>query len=304
MGEGKHVMQALHPASLAEGLEARSRLGAVPFAGGTDLMVKLSRGAGVLPGFKAPVLFLDGCRELAGISSGDGVLEIGAMTTLAEIAESPLVHPVLREIVLSMGGPGIRNAATLGGNLCNASPAGDSIPFLYAFEASVRIASAGGERTVPVADFITGPGATRLAADEIVRSVRLPSWQPRVAFWRKVGTRRANALTKVSVTGFADVVDGRLCRVRIALGAAAPTVLRLGEAEQLLEQAEPGGGAGGLVDRVRSAAAAAARPIGDQRSTAEYRREVAASLTAEFARRALEAREKPLALQAPSRSPP
>jgi CO/xanthine dehydrogenase FAD-binding subunit len=260
-------------------------------------MVKLSRGAGVLPGFEAPVLFLDRCAELAGISAGDGVLEIGAMTTLAEIAESPLVHPVLGEIVLSMGGPGIRNAATLGGNLCNASPAGDTIPFLYAFEASVRIASARGERVVPVADFVTGPGATRLAADEIVRSVRIPSWQPRVAFWRKVGTRRANALTKVSVTGFADLAGGRLRHVRIALGAAAPTVLRLGEAERILEQAGPGDAAG-LIGRVRTAAAAAARPIGDQRSTAEYRREVAASLAAEFARRALEA------LQAPTRSTP
>jgi xanthine dehydrogenase FAD-binding subunit len=297
VGEGTGVMEALHPASLAEALEARSRLRAVPFAGGTDLMVRLSRGAGVLPGFKAPVLFLDRCAELAGISATDGMLEIGAMTTLAEIAESPLVHPVLREIVLSMGGPGIRNAATLGGNLCNASPAGDTIPFLYAFEASVRIASARGERTVPVADFVTGPGATRLAADEIVRSIRIPSWQPRVAFWRKVGTRRANALTKVSVTGFADVTGGRLRRVRIALGAAAPTVLRLGEVERLLEQAEPGSDAGGLVGRARAAAAAAARPIGDQRSTAEYRREVAASLAAEFARRALEA------MQASSRSP-
>jgi xanthine dehydrogenase FAD-binding subunit len=241
----------------------------------------------VLPGFAAPVLLLDRCGELKTLSLQDGVLDVGSMVSLAALAESPLVHPVLKDIVLSMGGPGIRNAATLGGNLCNASPAGDTLPFLYAFGASVRLASARAERTLPVEEFVTGPGTTRLGRDELVRGIRIPAWAPRVAFWRKVGTRRANALTKVSVAGFADIENGRLRRVRIAAGAVAPTVRRLTAVEQLLEAARSGNDATRLLRQVREAAGAAVKPIDDQRSSAAYRREVAANLVQEFARRAL-----------------
>jgi xanthine dehydrogenase FAD-binding subunit len=281
------VVEALHPSTLEEALEIRGRLAAVPLAGGTDLMVKLGRGAGVLPGFAAPVLLLDRCGELKTLSLQDGVLDVGSMVSLAALAESPLVHTVLKDIVLSMGGPGIRNAATLGGNLCNASPAGDTLPFLYAFGASVRLASARAERTLPVEEFVTGPGTTRLGRDELVRGIRIPAWAPRVAFWRKVGTRRANALTKVSVAGFADIENGRLRRVRITAGAVAPTVRRLTAVEQLLEAARSGEDAVRLLRQVHEAAGAAVKPIDDQRSTAAYRREVAANLVQEFARMAL-----------------
>ena len=282
------MVEAFHPGTLAEALEIRASRGAVLLAGGTDLLVKLSRGAGRLPGFTAPVVFLDRCAELAGLELRGGSLEAGAMTTLAALADSPLVHPVLRDILLSMGGPAIRNAATLGGNLCNASPAGDTLPFLYAFDASVKLASPRGERTLPVCGFVTGPGRTLLAADEIVRSIIIPAWQPRVAYWRKVGTRRANALTKVSLAGFAEAQPGRLGRVRVAVGAVAPTVLRLRDVEALLEQARPGASRAELLAGVSAAALACVTPIDDQRSTAAYRREVAANMTREFARQALD----------------
>ena len=285
------MVEAFHPRTLAEALAIRGGQETVPFAGGTDLMVKLGRGAGALPGFASPVLFLDGCEELRLLRHDEAGLEIGSMVSLAGLAESPLVHPVLREIALSMGGPAIRNAATLGGNICNASPAGDTLPFLYAFEASVKLVSSGAERILPVADFLTGPGATRLGQGEILRSVLVPDWSPGLAFWRKVGTRKANALTKVSIAAFADREEGRPCRVRIALGAVAPTVVRLPVVERVLEEAlrERGGGAGGasLLSRIREEALAAVKPIDDQRSSAEYRRDVAANLVAEFARRSL-----------------
>lgn len=291
------MVEAFHPRTLAEALAIRGRQATIPFAGGTDLMVKLGRGAGALPGFAAPVLFLDRCEELRVLRQNEGALELGSMVSLSALAESPLVHPVLREIALSMGGPAIRNAATLGGNICNASPAGDTLPFLYAFEAVVKLVSSGSERALPVADFLTGPGATRLEPGEILRSVLVPDWSPRIAFWRKVGTRKANALTKVSIAAFTDDAEARPCRVRIALGAVAPTVVRLPGVERMLEEAleekraaasvRAGAGSDALLKRIGAAALASVKPIDDQRSTAEYRREVAANFVVEFARRVL-----------------
>jgi xanthine dehydrogenase FAD-binding subunit len=275
------MVEALRPRSLAEALTVRARHGAIPFAGGTDLMVKLRRGAGALPGFTAPVLFLDLCRELALVEERGGELSIGAMTTLESLAEHPLVHPRLREALLSMGAPALRSVATLGGNVCNASPAGDTLPFLYAFDARVRLVTASAERMLSIEEFITGPGRTVLAPTELLAAVLVPGWKPAVSFWRKVGTRRANALTKLSVAAFADIADGRITRARVALGAVGPTVIRARAVERLLEGAAASA-LPSLRGRIREAAADAARPIDDQRSTAEYRREVAASLVASF----------------------
>ncbi len=190
--------------------------------------------------------------------------------------------------MLSIGGPAIRNAATLGGNICNASPAGDTLPFLYAFEAMVVLASPRGERTVKVQDFVTGPGRTQLAPDELLARIVIPRWTPRAAYWRKVGTRKANALTKVSIAGFADVQKGRLARVRVALGAVGPTVIRALEVERLLEGAGAGSGREALLAEVAAAVAARVKPIDDQRSTAAYRAGVAVNMALEFARQVLE----------------
>lgn len=283
------MVETFRPATIADALAVRARTGAVPLAGGTDLLVKLSRGAGRLPALAAPVLFLDACAGLSGIAAAGGALEIGSMTRLAEIAGSTHVHAALREIVLSIGGPAIRTVATLGGNICNASPAGDTLPFLYAFDAHVHLASPSGERALPLREFVTGPGRTALRADEILLRVLVPSWQPAVSYWRKVGTRRANALTKVSIAAFADRAGGRLSRVRIALGAVGPTVVRLTEAERLLEGAAVGTGSTAVADLAADAARGSVKPIDDQRSTTVYRAEVAANLVREFALRALRA---------------
>jgi xanthine dehydrogenase FAD-binding subunit len=277
------VVETYRPSDLGEALRIRAATGAVAFAGGTDLMVRLRRGAGVLPGFDHPVLFLDAVKELGELHLDPCALEIGAAVTLARIAESGMVHPSLREAVLRIGGPALRSAATLGGNICNASPAADTLPFLYSFGASVKLASEAGERVEPVWDFIKGPGKIDLGPAEILVSVTVPAWEPSVRFWRKVGTRVANALTKVSIAAFADVEDGRIVAARIALGAVAPTVVRLRRAEALLAGVSLEKLAG-LEAEVRAACREVVRPIDDQRSSGEYRAEVAANLTAEFLR--------------------
>jgi xanthine dehydrogenase FAD-binding subunit len=279
------MVEVFRPEGLAEALEIRSSRGAVPFGGGTDLMVKLRRGAGAVPAFNAPVLFLDRVRELHGLRLDPGALEIGAMTTLEEIANSPMTPPALRDAILRIGGPALRNTATLGGNICNASPAADTLPFLYAFGACARIVSASAERRIAVEELITGPGRTGLGPSELLAAVIVPAWEPEISFWRKVGTRKANALTKVSIAAFADIEDGVVAAARIALGAVAPTVIRLRGAEEALAGVKikelPGKAAA-----VRDACVKSVRPIDDQRSTAEYRARVAANLTEEFLRMA------------------
>ncbi len=276
------MVATFRPTTLSEALELRARECALPFAGGTDLMVKLRRGAGALPAFDRPLLFLDRCPELRGVRAlpGRAGVEIGAMVSLTELAACALVPAVLREAALQMGGPALRTVATVGGNICNASPAGDTLPFLYAFDARVRLVSAAAERELPVSDFITGPGRTALGPDEILRSVFLPAWSPAHSVWRKVGTRKANALTKVSIAAFADARGGRIGRARIALGAVAPTVVRLMAVEALLEGR--GRDLSALLPRAAEAVRGAVHPIDDQRSTAEYRREVAVGLVCSF----------------------
>jgi xanthine dehydrogenase FAD-binding subunit len=279
------AVRAYRPALLAGALDLRAREDAIPFAGGTDLMVKHRKGAGALPSFNGPLLFLDRCPELRGIQplpEGAG-LRVGSMVTLAELADSPLVPGTLREVVLQIGGPALRSVATMGGNICNASPAADTLPFLYAWDATVALASGGGERTLSISDFITGPGRTALRNDEILDSILIPSWSPALSSWRKVGTRRANALTKVSLAAFADFGSARL-----ALGAVAPTVVRLTQVESLLESAlEDGRAMESIRARAEEAVKAAVRPIDDQRSTADYRRAVAVGLVLTFLEQAV-----------------
>jgi xanthine dehydrogenase FAD-binding subunit len=275
------VVETFRPTSLEEALEIRSKHRAVPFAGGTDLMVKLRRGAGVLPGFERPALFLDRCAELAELRADDRALEIGAMVTLARLAEDPLVPRPLAEVARSMAGPGIRSVATAGGNVCNASPAADLLPYLCAHNARARLIAKTSRRTLPVEELVSGPGATVIGPDELLAALIVPAWSPTVSFWRKAGTRRANALTKVSLFACADTDGTTVHRARFALGAVAPTVVRLREVERMLEGAavaELAAIARGAVD----ACAAAVRPIDDQRSTADYRRAVACELVRHF----------------------
>jgi CO/xanthine dehydrogenase FAD-binding subunit len=275
------MTETFRPSTLEEALEARAVHGAIPFAGGTDLMVKLRRGAGVPAGFDRPVLFLDRVAELATLRDDGHALEIGAMVTLARLAADPRVPRPLADVARSMAGPGIRTVATAGGNVCNASPAADLLPFLCAHNARARLISRESRRTLPVEELVTGPGATCLAPAELLAALVVPAWKPTVSSWRKAGTRRANALTKVSLFACADADAATVHRARIALGAVAPTVVRLREVERLLE----GAAVGDLAAIAREAAEAcdaAVRPIDDQRSTAEYRRRAARALVEQF----------------------
>jgi CO/xanthine dehydrogenase FAD-binding subunit len=260
---------AFRPRSLAEAcrcLAAEPEL--LRVAGCTDLMVAdperrlLDRG----------VLDLLEIAEIRGVRETAGGLTIGATTTFSELRRSPAVgarYPALAAAAAEIGGWQIQNRATLGGNLANASPAGDSLPVLLALEAVVVAVGPRGEREIPYADFHVGYRRTALAADEILAWVRLPAPPPgAVQAFRKVGTRAAQAISKVVVAMVGVVADGRIAELRLAAGSVAPVPVRLAGAEAAARGLPPGGEA---AERAGRAAAAEVTPIDDVRSTGAYR---------------------------------
>ena len=223
------------PQTLAEALEIRAETGALPLAGGSDLMVANSRGAGITPAFKKPVVIIAGLRELKGIEKlPDGSVEIGALATSVEIAESELVHPLLRDAASRMGAIALRNSATIGGNIGNASPKGDMPQPLILLDAQVELTSVRGSRRMKVDDFIIKTKVTALREDELITKVIIPPTDFTHIFFRKIGMRRANAISKLTLSAAATVRDGAVVDFRASSGAAGPKVERSRQVEELL----------------------------------------------------------------------
>ena len=262
-------MTAVQPHSLEEAVRyLEGDPGLVPTAGCTDLMV---RGVEALHQMDR-VIDLLSIPELRGIREVEGGLEIGATTPFSEIRRSAAVRsafPALADAAGQIGGWQIQNRATLGGNLANASPAGDSLPVLLALNATVVLASARGLREIPCDDFHSGYRKTALQPGEIVARIRLPLPSAgTIQAFRKVGTREAQAISKVVVAMAGRIEDGRIADIRLAAGSVAPTPIRLRAAEDAVRGQAPGPEAAALAGRE---AAGAVTPIDDVRSTAEYR---------------------------------
>jgi xanthine dehydrogenase small subunit len=261
-------LSLLEPASLAEALRLlRDEGPLVPIAGGTDVYV------GFHFGTVAARRFLDLQRldELRGIRRRGETLVIGALATYTDLIRSPLVRrrlPILVEASRQVGSAQIQNRGTIGGNVANASPAGDTLPVLAVAEATVVLLSADGERRVPFPSFYTGYRRTVMRPDELVAAVEVPPVAGRQWF-RKVGTRAAQAISKVVMAAV------RAPHPRIALGSVAPTVVRVPRTEAVLA-------AGGPVAQAQAALLEEIAPIDDLRSTAAYRRRVSANLLAQF----------------------
>jgi CO/xanthine dehydrogenase FAD-binding subunit len=260
--------QLLEPRSLADALKMlRDEGPIVPMAGCTDLYVSLN--FGTLQGTRFLNLWrLDTLRT---IRQRGTLLSIGALATFTDLIRSPLVNrrlPMLVSAAREVGGVQIQNRGTLGGNIANASPAGDTLPVLAAAEAVVVLQSAAGLRRVPFSSFYTGYRQTLARPDELIATIEIEAVHGRQWF-RKVGTRAAQAISKVVMAGVAGD------RPRIAIGSVAPTVVRLPKTEAILA-------ARGSVADAQAALVAEITPIDDMRSTAEYRRRVAANLLARF----------------------
>jgi CO/xanthine dehydrogenase FAD-binding subunit len=245
-----------------------------PLAGGTDLMVQMTGEIGEPPERVLDIWALD---ELRGIAVEADALVIGALTTYTEMRRSPLVAefvPALQEAAATIGAAQIQNRGTIGGNIANASPAGDTLPVLLALGAEIVLGSAAGERTVAADEFWTGYRATARRPDELVVRIRLPLASDRVVRFRKIGTRRAQAISKVvmALAWHSTADDGPWTDVRLALGSVAATTIRAAGAESVLEGAGP---TRETADAAAAALTAELHPIDDVRSTADYRRAVA-----------------------------
>lgn len=271
------------PDTLAQALELRARLGASLYAGGTDLMPRGRRWMGLRPALPDEVIFVGHLDELRGLGVEGGRLAIGSCRTLAELMREEQTPALLRKVIGSMAAPGVRTLATLGGNICNASPAGDTLPYLYAMDAVLLLQGPNGQREVGMADFIIGPGHTDLGKDEILTRVSIPLHEFNREDHQKIAARKANALSKASFLGLAKAEGGKLLDLRLALGAVAPTVVRSRELElRLLEAANGNGRDPALLAEVLEGYAGLVDPIDDQRSSAAYRKHVALGLVEEF----------------------
>jgi CO/xanthine dehydrogenase FAD-binding subunit len=260
----------LQPKSLGDALKMLRDEGPLtPLAGCTDLYVALNFGT------LRDTRFLDIWRleDLRTIRAARGVLAIGALTTFTELVRSPIVRkrlPMLAAAAREIGGVQIQNRGTIGGNVVNASPAGDTLPVLAAADAIVVLQSAEGIRRVPFAAFYTGYRQTVRRSDELVTAIEIAAVRGR-QFFRKVGTRAAQAISKVVMAGVAGESP------RIAFGSVAPTVIRATRTEAALARRVP-------LDEAQRVLAAELSPIDDLRSTADYRRTVAVNLLARFIR--------------------
>ena len=222
------------PETLEEALRIRKETGATILAGGSDLMVSNSMGAGITPAFRGDVMIITGLKELKGITETADTVEIGALTTSAEIAESPIAPELLKDAASRMGAIALRHSATIGGNIANASPKGDMPQPLILMDAEVVLKSLDGERRVLVDDFIIAHKKTELRDDEIITGVVIPKPQFTHIFYRKIGMRRANAISKLTLSAAATVRDGVLADFRASSGAAGPKVARSRKAEEIL----------------------------------------------------------------------
>jgi len=251
----------------------------LPIAGGTDVMVQFA--AGKLPARKLMSIWNLG--ELRRIEVLPSEIRIGAGCTYTDLRGDKTIakeFPLIARAASWVGGIANQNRGTLGGNIVNASPAADSLPALLAYEADLILVSVRGERRVAYRNFHTDYKKTQLAADELVRAICLPRrFLGYLAYTRKVGTRNAQAISKVCLAALGRLDAGVIADVRIAMGSVAPIPIRLAETEKILTGRRVDSA---LLLLARKTAATEIRPIDDIRSTARYRTEVANNLVAEF----------------------
>lgn len=252
-------------------------------AGGTDLIVQWRSGTISPEGF----VDISALEELELIAEAGEFIEIGALATHAMIADSKIISkfvPVLADACKTIGAAQIQNRGTIGGNIMNASPAGDTLPVLAALDAELMAQSLTGERWIPIGDFFRGYRKTAIKFDEILTRIKLPkkTVEERTRFY-KIGTRRAQAISKVVMCVRGTVSHGGVEQISIAIGSVAPAVVRVPGTETLIRHQAI---TKALIDKARRSIEDEVHPIDDVRSTAAYRRFVCGSLLARFLREA------------------
>ncbi len=282
------AFQVHQPESIEAAVRLAAEFGADArfLAGGTDLIIQINRKR------CAPqhLIALDRIGFLCGIEAGADEIVLGAMTTHKTIEQSPIFQgplAALAEAARVVGGHQIRNIATIGGNVVNASPAADLLPPLLALDASVLLAGSRGTRRLPLAQFLHGPGATDRHDDELLTRIVVPRPPQRSATaFIKAGRRRAMEISIVCVAAFLHLGEDGSCRtVRIALGAVGPTAIRASAAEHALRGCDPTPAAFREAGRL---AASGCTPISDVRASADYRRMLVQALVPRALQRCLQ----------------
>jgi CO/xanthine dehydrogenase FAD-binding subunit len=250
-----------------------------PFAGGTDIMVLLE--AGKLP--HTNYVSIWNLKELRGIEVTETTVTLRALTTYTDVQAHPVLReefPMLCQAARETGGIAIQNRGTMGGNIVNASPAADSPPALLAYDAELELISKSGTRRIPYSRFHRGYKQMDLRADELLSAIHLPRVkQARIHYYRKVGTRKAQAISKVCFAAVAEITNHTLTHIRIALGSVAPIPIRCEQTEAALRNQKLNDE---TVQNGVSTLASEIAPIDDIRSTRDYRLRVSLNLLQDF----------------------
>ena len=273
------MIKHLVPANLKEALEMLSKHNCYIMSGGTDIMVQKHVSTGVLPSFDKDVIYVMNLKELDYVKKDDnGNIRIGAATRFTDIERSPLVPEIYKIVIKEIASNNIRNMATMAGNIANASPAGDSLVPLVLNDASVILSSVNGNREVLVRDFVLGVRKIDRKQNEMITEIVLKP-QELNYFYRKVGARKAESITKVSLMGGYKIENGIIKDLRIAFGSVSIKVVRSLENEnkyigQKVKELN--------IDSVIEDYSPLVTPITDQRSNKEYRHKVAMNLLRKF----------------------
>ena len=220
-------MVSYMPLNLKEALDIRSSCDVVPYGGGTDLMIEAKP--------EADYLFVHKIPEMRKITKDDRYIHIGASCTFSEVAKSPLCPPILREAVLDIGAPAIRNLGTIGGNIGNGSPKADSALIFFAADSKLLLMNAGAERVIPIKDFYLGRRKLALRPDELIVEVLMPTnCSTNRYYYRKVGAREALTISRISFAGLFDEKDCRINDIAVAFGAVSDVIIRRDDIDAML----------------------------------------------------------------------
>lgn len=269
------------PSTLQETLKILDKHDCYIMAGGTDLMVVKHQRSGIVPNFDKDVCYIANLEELQYIFEDEKGVHIGAGTKFSDIEVNELVPEILKQIIHELASPNIRNMATMAGNIANASPAGDSIVGLYLLDAELELVNIHGSRMVPIKDFIFGVRKIHRNQNELIKEIFIPHHDDLNTYWRKVGSRAAESISKITFAGGYEVENGKVKDLRMAFGSVSITVIR----ERKIEEKYIGMSVEELHNHVEDIVKDMSKyiqPITDQRSTKEYRYKVAMNILKDF----------------------
>jgi len=268
------------PTTLTETLDILDTNKVEIIAGGTDLMVQRRTWANTLPKFDQTINIIH-VKELNFIRQEGSKLHIGATTSYTTLLQHPDVPQLLKDCISVLASPALRNIATIAGNIGNASPAGDTLPILYLYDAIIELSSKHRVRYVPIQDVIVGPRKTTIEYNELITSIILPLHDFSTVRFDKVGGRKADAISKISMAAAARIEDGVIEDIRFAFGAVGPIIVRdTGIEEELLGRTIED--IPDVLPTILSSIASRITPIDDQRSNKNYRSNVALNLLQDF----------------------